>query len=125
MKTKITLGIVITLGLIITNVTASPRHKVTTIKESLAKIPVLNLRQPFVLYLEKITEQDIAACQADENCIDIMPIKEHITRNEWLFLKRNSDIIKRIEQDCDKDQIENGCATDSCCEAMHPYLPPY
>ena len=39
--------------------------------------------KPYILTLVDVTQDDLKHCQQDENCLDIMSIKELCTREEW------------------------------------------
>ena len=39
--------------------------------------------KPYIITLVDVTQDDLKHCQQDENCLDIMSIKELCTREEW------------------------------------------
>lgn len=34
------------------------------------------LNQPYIIYIEKVTDKSITECRKDENCMDILPMSD-------------------------------------------------
>lgn len=42
----------------------------------LGTIHVQRFRVPYILYIEKVTDEALADCRKDENCMDILPMSD-------------------------------------------------
>ncbi len=57
---------------------------ILSLSYTLSDNPITHWAKPYIITLVDVTQDDLKHCQQDENCLDIMAIKELCTREEWL-----------------------------------------
>jgi len=70
-------------------------------------------QKPFIIYVESVSPADVKACRADENCMDVLEIRDLPTRDDAQMKEEmNLDVIEGQQTFLFRGDDEDGSDDD-------------